>query len=119
MHNENVRRLPQVELFACTAMFLAARAIPCILLGQNFSLLELVQTLLQRDALGTASLALFPLQLHVWIAQTLKVVERGTSTQIVVTVICIAEDTVPGIAVPFDNDTLSETNKGAGHIVRG
>ncbi|KAI6772053.1 hypothetical protein HG530_003011 [Fusarium avenaceum] len=53
---KNIWRLPKIKFLACSSMLFTARAVPHVLLGEDFGSLKLIQALLQADAAGTAML---------------------------------------------------------------
>lgn len=120
VNDENIRRLPEIELLAGPPVFLAARTIPHVLLGQHLRLLKLVQTLLEGDALLLTRHAGLPLLFQDRISELFRFRKGLLASSIVITVRVFAKDHVPGLLGPIDDDTLAETNKGAaGNVVFG
>jgi hypothetical protein len=56
MSYKNIWRLPKIKFLACSSMLFAARAVPHILLGEDFGSLELIQAFFQANAACAAML---------------------------------------------------------------
>src|SRR5690349_8274363 len=106
MGYEDIRRLPQIELLACAAVFLASWAVPHVLLREDLGSLELVLAFLQSDALILTTLASPLSKLERIVVDCLNVRVCLGALSGVVTPPNVAEHHLPGLFVPVDDEAF-------------
>jgi hypothetical protein len=111
--HEDIRRLPEIKLLAGSSVFLTPRAIPHVLLREDFGPLELVEAIIQRDAGAAPGDSGLTLHLEGNILKLLGVRVRFGAAVIAVVPGVETKDHVPSLLTPIDNKALAKMDKSA------
>ena len=119
VHNENIRRLPEFKFLTGTAMLFATRTVPRIIFGQNLFLVKLVKTFVECHTLLLSCLAKSTTLGQLWIRDVFDICPCGRSAKRVLFFGVSAKESIMGLVVPIQYNTLTRADQRACTISLG